>query len=75
MPSRYRFEAIFLVDSAGGTITPKYNVVINGMRFNQGSTIARLTSFGGLNLFNYVGRPLAGTWDPVNRVLTILGFY
>ena len=72
---RYRFDTIFTVDSVAGVITPNFNVIINNVPFNQGFPIMRFTSFGGLNLFNYVGRDIAGTWNPTTRTLTIQGFY
>lgn len=75
MIKRYRFEVIFEYNSLQGIITPKFNVQINGVIFNKGVSIYRSTSFGGLNLFNYIGRPIAGTWNAGTRTLTILGFY
>ncbi|OGH15126.1 MAG: hypothetical protein A3H50_01300 [Candidatus Levybacteria bacterium RIFCSPLOWO2_02_FULL_37_10] len=75
MVNRYNFSVIFQYDPLAGTITPKFNVAINGVPFNRGIAIYKGTSFGGLNLFNYIGRSIAGTWDSNARVLTILGFY
>lgn len=75
MIKRYRFDVIFYYNSLLGIITPKYNVVINGVPFNKGVSIYRSTSFGGLNLFNYIGKDIAGTWNAGTRTLTILGFY
>lgn len=75
MPSRYEFYTIFFVNYALGYIVPRYNVVINGVRFNQGTTINRNSLAGGLNLFDYIGRGIAGRWDPLSRTLTIDGFY
>ncbi len=75
MPSRYRFDTIFFYNPLTGIITPLFTVIINDVRFNRGITITRSSSFGGLNLFNYVGRDIAGTWNYTTRELTILGFY
>jgi len=72
---RYRFDNIFNYNAVTGVIIPNFNVIINNVPFNQGSAITRFTSFGGLNLFNYVGRDIAGTWNPVTRTLTVQGFY
>jgi len=72
---RYRFEVIFNYNATTGIIIPRFNVLINGVPFNRGVAIYRSTSFGGLNLFNYIGRDIAGTWNPQTRVLTVLGFY
>lgn len=72
---RYRFDAIFDYNSLLGIITPRFNVVVNGAPFNRGVPIYRSTSFGGLNLFNYIGRDVAGTWNAGTHTLTILGFY
>lgn len=71
----YRFGAIFNYDSNLGILTPRFNVSINGIRFAAGTPITRFTSFGGLNLFNYIGRGITGNWDAATRVLTISGFY
>ena len=75
MINRYSFYNIFTYNSQLGVITPQYNVMINGIRFNRGTPIARFTSYGGLNLFNYIDRDIAGTWDATTQTLTILGFY
>lgn len=72
---RYRFEDIFNVYPALGIIIPRYNVVINNVIALQGQAINKNTTFNGLNLFNYIGREFAGTWNPGTRYLTISGFY
>ena len=74
-PKRYEFNAIFNYDAANGVITPRYNVVINGVRFNAGAPITRSTLFAGLNLFNYIGRSMQAIWDPSSAILTIEGFF
>lgn len=72
---RYNFDNIFTYFPAGDYIIPRYNVLINGTRINEGTAIYRTSLTGGLNLFNYIGKEIAGTWDPHVRVLNILGFY
>lgn len=74
-PSRYNFDTIFTYIPQGDYIVPKFNVLINGVRFNTGTAIYRSSYLGGLNLFNYIGRPIAGTWDVATSTLNILGFY
>ena len=71
---RYKFDNIFTVNLPIGIIIPKYTVVINNTRFSHGVAINKNTSFGGLNLFNYIGRDIVGNWNPVARELTITGF-
>lgn len=75
MIGRYKFDTIFTYNPLLGIITPKFNVLINGVPFNRGVSIYRSTSFGGLNLFNYIGRDIAGIWNAGTQTLTISGFY
>lgn len=72
-PQRYEFSTIFDNPSAG-VLVPKFNVVIGLARYNAGIPITLSTQTMGLNLFNYIGRPIAGQWDGVTRTLTIQGF-
>lgn len=74
-PGRYKFANIFTYDPTNGIIVPRFDVIINGWKLNQGATINRYTFIGGLDLFNYIGKDMAGTWDAKNRVVTIQGFY
>lgn len=73
--SMYEFGSIFYVNYALGYIVPRYNVVINGVRVNQGTIINRNSLVGGLNLFDYIGRRIAGTWEDATRTVVINGFY
>jgi hypothetical protein len=73
--NRYAFENIFNVYPDLGIIIPRFNVVINNTIASQGQAINKNTTFNGLNLFDYIGRDFAGTWDPRTRYLTISGFY
>lgn len=72
---RYKFDSIFRTYLPLGIIIPRFTVIINNTRFPSGQAINRTTSFGGLNLFDYIGREIAGTWNSTARELTILGFY
>lgn len=75
MPSRYRFDVIFNVNLTLGIIIPRFTVIINNTRFSTGVAINRYTSFGGLNLFNYIGKDIIGVWSSANGgELTITGF-
>ena len=76
-PKRYDFGAVFSYNQAVLSITPKFDVVINNRRYPQGSPIFMSldTLSDGLNLFNYIGRDIAGRWDPDRKELNILGFY
>ncbi len=75
MIRRYKFEAIFYVYPDIGIIIPRFNVIINNTLMPQGQAISKSSLEGGLNLFNYIGRSISGTWDGATRQLTILGFY
>lgn len=75
LPKHYRFQAIFDYNASNGTLTPRFNIIVNGVRANTGSLINQNTSFGGLNLLNYVGRGILGNWNATTRELTIVGFY
>lgn len=75
MHGHYAFDTIFYYNPANGTLIPRYNIIINGIRINAGSPIAPNTSFLGLNLSTYVGRGILGDWDNNNRILTVVGFY
>lgn len=72
---RYKFSNIFSFYPDLGLIIPKFTVVINNKKYSKGQAINKTTSFGGLNLFNYVGRDIAGLWNRTTKELTILGFY
>jgi hypothetical protein len=74
-PNRYRFDTIFNYYPDTGIIIPRFNVNINNVRVSKGLPIIKSSSFNGLNLFNYVGRAIAGIWNRETRELSILGFY
>ena len=73
-PQRYEFSTIFNYDQINGVLIPKFNIVINGVRYSAWTPISRTTLFSGLNLFNYINRPMQAVWDPTNFVLTVEGF-
>lgn len=73
---RYTFSSIFTFNANAGTITANFPVIINGLRYNQGTLVTPSTPFlGGLNLFNYIGKDVQGTFNPQTREVTIQGFY
>ena len=73
-PKRYEFISIFDYNATNGVVIPKYNVVVGGVRYPARGPITRATSFSGLDLFNYIGRPMQAVWDPSSLTLTIQGF-
>jgi hypothetical protein len=72
---RYAFNTLFDYDATNGILIPRFDLVINNTLLPKGVAISKSTFTGGLNLFNYVGRALAGTWNPVTKQLTVAGFY
>lgn len=75
MPQQYNFYNIFTYSPTAGTITPKFNVIINNVLLPVNVPITSSTYTGGVNLFGYVGRSFAGEWNPQTRLLTIERFY
>lgn len=73
--NRYRFFDVFQTSQQTGLFFPTVNIVINNLRYPAYYNIPRGISFGGLDLYNYSGRDIAGTFDPNTRTLTIVGFY
>ena len=71
--SRYNFTDIFDHDQVNGILVPKFDIIVNGVRHANGVGITQIGLTGALNLFNYIGHDIAGTWDGTN--LTIEGFY
>lgn len=72
---RYGFYNIFNYNPQTGQITPLYNVKINNLIYQQNIPIFNPGNFGGLNLYNYFGRDIAGRWEAGTATLDILGFY
>jgi hypothetical protein len=73
-PSVYRFDSVFSPGPIPGSYITRYNITVNGVYFNQGSLILSTTAFGGLNILNYVGRDIIGTYNQPTGTVTILGF-
>lgn len=72
---RYAFNTLFDYDPINGILIPKFDLIINNTILRQGVAISRNTYTGGLNLFNYIGRSVAGSWDSNTRQLQVAGFY
>lgn len=75
MPQQYNFYNIFTYSPISGTITPKYNILINNVLLPANIPITPSTYTGGINLFGYVGRSFAGEWNTQTQQLTIEKFY
>jgi len=73
--NRYGFFGVFQTSPATGLLFPRVHVVINNLRYPAYYNIPRGISFGGLDLYNYVGRDIAGTFDQTTSTLTMVGFY
>jgi len=73
--NRYQFFTVFNTSTVNGLLYPRVNVIINNLRYPAYYNIPRGISFGGLDLYNYVGRDIAGTFDPTTSTLTMVGFY
>jgi hypothetical protein len=74
-PKKYEFDTIFNYSLSNGLIIPRYTVVVNNIRYPKGVAISKATDFKGLNLFNYIGKDIAGQWDGERKELNIVGFY
>lgn len=73
---RYTFNSIFTYNANAGTISTNFPVVVSGIRYNQGTIVTQNSPFlGGLNLFNYIGKDVSGTFNPGTREVNIQGFY
>jgi hypothetical protein len=75
MPQQYSFYNIFVYSPTTGTISPKFNIIINNVLLPKNVPITPLTNAGGVNLFQYVGRSFAGEWNAKAQQLTIEKFY
>ncbi len=71
---RYNFDTIFSYDPVNNILIPKFNVSINGIFLSNGNPINPATATGGVNLFNYVGKGIIGTWNSETNTLYIVGF-
>ena len=75
MPQQYNFSDILIYAPTTGTITPKFNIVINNVLLPKNVPITPGVNAGGINLFQYVNRSFAGEWNPTTQQLTIERFY
>lgn len=79
--NRYAFYALFRFDPNTNLLYTLYNTSINGLYYPAGTAIPRGLSFGGLDLYSYIGRDVAGNFSPspipgvLPQTLTIVGFY
>jgi hypothetical protein len=70
----YNFDTIFTYDPVNHVLVPKFNVSINGIYLPKDVPINLSTPTGGVNLFNYVGKSIVGTWNDETNTLYIVGF-
>lgn len=75
MSERYNFYNIFSISPASGFIIPKFDIIVNGIKFRRGVPILPGLTFGGINLYKYTGKDIAGKWNSVTRELTFMGFF
>jgi hypothetical protein len=71
---RYNFNSVFTY-GPGIPVTPRVNIVVNGVRHPMGVAILPAPTFNGLNLYNYLNRDFAGEYNPATQTMTIQGFY
>lgn len=69
---RYGFYEIFR-QNPDGSLTPKRPIFINGISFGPGVSFTRGVLFGGVNIFNFLGKDIAGLED--SGMLKIQGYY
>lgn len=74
-PGKFDFYKIFSFDQSSNTFTPLYNIRIAGILYPKLQPIPHPINFGGINLYNYVGKSIAGSWDSQSKILDILGFF
>ena len=70
----YSFDTIFTYDPVRNILIPKFNTSINGIYLSKDIPINPSTPTGGVNLFNYVGKSIVGTWNAETSTLYIVGF-
>lgn len=72
MPQRINFNAIFRLNN-DGSIEPLRTVRIGGVQMNPGVKFGRGVSFGGIDLFTYIGRDFQV--EEQNGILIITGIF
>ena len=73
MLNSYNFNNIFATNSQTQDIFPLYNIKINGVLYLRYYSIPKGPSFGGIDLYQLVGRDFSGSWDDASQTLTIVG--
>lgn len=69
---RFGFFEVFQ-QNPDGSLTPKISLHLNGITFGPGVSFSRGVVFGGIDFFQFFGKPIAGTME--NGVLIVKGFY
>jgi hypothetical protein len=75
MPVRYTFSAIFGINTETHDIFPLYNTIVNGQYFQRNISISRGLSFGGVDLYQLIGRDFGGYWNSTTQTLTLVALY
>lgn len=69
---RFEFYDVF-GQNADGSLSPKRQINLNGISFGPGVAFSRGVIFGGVDIFQFLGRPIAALEE--NGVLIIKGYY
>ena len=73
MIKRFRFSDIFQ-ENRDGSLSPKRNILVNGVSFGPRVSFSPGVSFGGVNFYQYKHLDIAAEEQP-DKVLVIKGFY
>ena len=71
---RYLFGQLFAYN-IGGLIYPRYRISVNNTIFEVNQPIPPGLTFGGINLYSYIGKDVAATWYPASQQIIFGGFY
>ena len=69
---RFKFYDLFQ-ELPNGSLTPKREIIINGISFGPGVSFTRGVSFSGVDILQYKGFEIAG--EENNGAIIIKGFY
>lgn len=72
---RYHFFNIFGVNPQTQDVYPLYNTWINGQFYAQYVSIPRGNSFGGINIYQFIGRDFGGNFNTINNTLNLITVY
>ncbi len=72
--NRYKFFDIFQ-STLSGYLVPRFDIIINAVKWHKDTPIARGPIFGGLDLYTVSNKDIAGIWELSTKELTIVGFY